>query len=193
MNDFIIQFLKMCFNKTNSLTIVDVLVLHFHKNFKEEMYHSGLLNKYGFTDKIIAKSYSLLRDENYITFSEKSKIVTVRPKADLFFNNKISKKIAYSVLKDVRESWFEKMWKLYPIKIGKKKSKLLFMKIDITEQMYDYIIKSLNKQIIYKKHMDDKNLFHPEFKHLERWINNEEWDNEVPDVNNKKVINLGRK
>ena len=41
--------------------------------------------------------------------------------------------------------------------------------------------------------MDSIQKFHPEFKHLERWIKNEEWDNEVPDVDEKKVIKLGRK
>jgi hypothetical protein len=193
MNEFVKQMLKMVFAKSSTLTITDMLVLHFHKNFKKEMYHKGLKDKYGFNDKNIWKSYSKLRDENYITFNESNKIITTRPKADLFFNTKVSKKVAYNVLKDVREKWFEKLWKAYPIKIGKKKSKGLFMKINLTEQMFNYILESLDKQIIYKKHMDSKEQFHPEFKHLERWINNEEWDNEVPEINQKKIINLGRK
>ena len=193
MNSFIIQMLKMVFAKTSTLTVADVLVLHFHKNFRDKMYHEGLSKKYGFDDKIIYKAYRKLRDENYITYNEESKVVTCRPKADTFFNTKVSKKVAHNVLKDVREKWFEKLWKLYPIKIGKKKSKELFMKVKLTEQMFNYILDSLNKQIIYKKHMDSTEQFYPEFKHLERWIKNEEWDNEVPEINQKKIINLGRK
>ena len=47
-------------------------------------------------------------------------------------------------------------------------------------------------QIKYKDFMDRSNNFYPQFKHLERWIKNEEWDNEVPDVNQTKIVNLGR-
>lgn len=191
MNELIIQFLKIAFAKAPELTIQDVLILHFHKNFRVEMYHKGLTDKYGLHEGNIYKSYKKLRDNNYITHDGKT--IIVKPKGKSLFNGKLSKKVAYHVLKDVREKWFDKLWKLYPIKIGKKKSKQLFLDINLTEDMFIYILDSLQKQIKYKNHMDSIQKFHPEFKHLERWIKNEEWDNEVPDVDEKKVIKLGRK
>jgi len=192
MNEYITQFLKMIFAKTNTLTIIDVLVLHFHMNFKQEMYHVGLGKKYGIRDVDISNSYDNLRSENLITFDSESKTITVKTKGQKFFNNKISKKIAFHILKDVREKWFDKLWAVYPIKIGKKKSKELFLSINFTEEMFNLVMSSIDKQVKYKAHMDAKNEFYPQFKHLERWIKNEEWDNEVPDINTKKVITLGR-
>ena len=115
MNELIIQFLKIAFAKAPELTIQDVLILHFHKNFRVEMYHKGLTDKYGLHEGNIYKSYKKLRDNNYITHDGKT--IIVKPKGKSLFNGKLSKKVAYHVLKDVREKWFEKLWKLYPIKI----------------------------------------------------------------------------
>jgi len=193
MNELIIQFLKISFDKASALTIVDVLVLHFHKNFRNEMYHKGLIDKYGLKDVNISNSYTELRKQNYLTFNENTKVVKVTAKGSKLFNGNVSKKIAFHILKDVRATWFEKLWKLYPIKIGKKVSKEIFLSINLTEEMFTSILSSLEKQIKYKTHMDYKDEFHPQFKHLERWIKNEEWDNEVPDVIDKKMIILGRK
>ena len=193
MNELIIQFLKISFDKANALTIVDVLVLHFHKNFRDEMYHKGLIDKYGLKDNNISISYTRLRKQNYLTFNENTKLVKVTAKGVKLFKGSISKKIAFHILEDVRVTWFEKLWKLYPIKIGKKKSKEIFLSINLTEDLFTYILSSLEKQIKYKVHMDYKDEFHPQFKHLERWIKNEEWDNEVPEVIDKKMIILGRK
>tara|TARA_R110000823_G_scaffold64657_13_gene151719 strand:+ start:4191 stop:4733 length:543 start_codon:yes stop_codon:yes gene_type:complete len=180
MNDLIVKLYSKVFKSTDSLTVVEVLVLHYHYAYSEEPFHDGLMHKVGIDaphlqdvyDSLILKK--LLNSEYCVTSKGKQVINGVRIK------------------KNTREDWFDKMWELYPVKIGKKKSKELFLGLAIDEEKFKFIYNSLTMQIKYKDFMDRSNNFYPQFKHLERWIKNEEWDNEVPDVNQTKIVNLGR-
>ena len=180
MNDLIVKLYSKVFKSTDSLTVVEVLVLHYHYAYTAEPYHSGILEKLGINKPTLTTIYQRLVVNGFLSDDF---IVTTKGK-----NVLLGKKVK----KDTREDWFDKLWSLYPVKIGKKKSKEVFMGITMDNELFEFLYKSLTMQIKYKDFMDRGNNFYPQFKHLERWLKNEEWDNEVPDINQNKVINLGR-
>lgn len=180
MNDLIIKLYSKVFKSTDSLTVVEVLVLHYHYAYSEEPFHDGLMNKVGIDAPYLQDIYDALIFRKLLT-SEYG----ITSKGKEAINGKRE-------LKNTREAWFDKLWSLYPIKIGKKKSKEIFLSLKIDEEMFKFIYNSLTNQMKYKDFMDRGNNFYPQFKHLERWLKNEEWDNEVPDINQTKIVNLGR-
>ena len=181
MNDLIIKLYSNVFKSTDALTVVEVLVLHYHYAYTEEPFHKGIMEKVGIDAHLLSDIYEKLVNEGYLDTGH-----SITSKGKKVIEGK-------RIKRNTREDWFEKFWKLYPIKIGKKKSKEIFLSIKMDEEMFKFIYNSLNKQVKYKLYMDSIDDFYPRFKHCQRWLKNEEWDNEVPDVNQTKIINLGRR
>jgi hypothetical protein len=77
------------------------------------------------------------------------------------------------------EKVFDLFWNLYPKKIGKKQCIEYWKRGGISVSLFDKIISALTKQIEYKKDMDDKNEWHPEFPHPIRWLKNCRWEDEI--------------
>jgi len=180
MNELIIKLYSKVFKSTDALTVVEVLVLHYHYAYSEKPFHDGIMDKVGINAHLLQDVYNKLIKEGFLN-SE----YCITSKGKKVINGKRE-------LKNTRDDWFDKLWNLYPVKIGKKKSKEIFLALKIDEEMFKFIYNSLTMQIKYKDFMDRNNNFYPQFKHLERWIKNEEWDNEVPDVNQTKIVNLNR-
>tara|TARA_R110002012_G_scaffold154601_1_gene315372 strand:- start:2767 stop:3312 length:546 start_codon:yes stop_codon:yes gene_type:complete len=181
MNDLIVKLYNKVFKSTDALTVVEVLVLHYHYAYTKEPFHTGIMEKVGIDAPHLQDIYhklieNKLLDADYNITSKGKKVIN-----------------GQRVAKNTRDDWFEKFWKMYPIKIGKKKSKEIFMKLKFDEEMFKFVYNSLVKQLKYKDFMDRQDKFYPHFKHCERWLRNEEWDNEVPDINQTKIVNLNRK
>ena len=76
---------------------------------------------------------------------------------------------------------FEELWKAYPIagRRGKQKSEDEFKKLHVDQLNFDAMIQALEKQIIHKATSERERKFCPEFPHLERWIKNRRWEDEL--------------
>ena len=181
MHDLIVNLYNKVFKSTNELSVVDVLVIHYHYAYTNEPFHSGIMDRVGIDAHLLSDIYNKLVRLGYLDSGHQ---VTVKGLS--IKNNTNAKSTSRSI-------WFDKFWSAYPIKIGKKKSREIFMKIKMDKQKFDFIYESLQRQIKYRNHMDSIGEFYPKFKHPERWLRNEEWDNEVPDVQDKKIVKLNRK
>ncbi len=78
-------------------------------------------------------------------------------------------------------SRFDELWKAYPIagRKGKQKAEIEFKKLGLDHLGFDSMIQALNNQIAHKATCERERKFCPEFLHLERWIKNRRWDDEI--------------
>jgi hypothetical protein len=83
---------------------------------------------------------------------------------------------------------FDKFWKLYPKKTLKKQAKEKWYKLNPDEFLFSIILEQLNYQIKYKEYCNKNNTFCAEFQDAVRWIRNERWTDEVPQIKPKTVI-----
>lgn len=74
---------------------------------------------------------------------------------------------------------FEQFWAIYPRNEDKLKAFTSWQKIDFEEVSLDLILNSLRKQMVYHFDVQRKDISF--FKMAVTWINNECWNNKVPD------------
>ena len=89
---------------------------------------------------------------------------------------------------DTLVNYWTEFWKLYPIRKGKLKAAEAFEKNIVDDKTFQYMMSELHKQIAYKAHCDNKNIFHPEFPFPQGWLNQHRWEEETPDVKSTGYI-----
>lgn len=78
---------------------------------------------------------------------------------------------------------FERLWNAFDSRYGEKGSKKnafkVFLDLEINPDDVDYIIERLEKQKLAKDHMRARGIFTPPFQHVERYLKNERFDDEI--------------
>lgn len=170
------------------ITLLSFLILEFHVSTNEHKINNEVLIKeYGISNEQLEICYNELEyygyvklKYDYMQFTDKSK--------QLF----IKKSIRLSTDERVRlEKDFEKFWKLYPVRVGKKKAKFEWMKLRPNKSLTAKIIKAVPVQIEWKKQEERKGIFVPQFPHAERWIKHERYTDEC--IINQSFININNK
>ena len=102
-------------------------------------------------------------------------------------SNKVSQ-IDNKIDEDLLVEMWTEFWKIYPIRKGKMKAAEAFEKNILSQEIFDYMITELRKQINYKEHCEKKSIFYPEFPFPQGWLNQHRWEDETPDVKNTGYI-----
>lgn len=81
---------------------------------------------------------------------------------------------------------FEKFWSIFPNselggKGSRKRAMSEFLKLSPGKVTLETLIAAVTKQAEYKLFMKSKGEFVPQFQHVERWIKNERWNDEIPE------------
>ena len=170
------------------ITLLSFLILEFHVSTNEhKINHKVLRKEYGFSNEQLDICYNELEyygyvklKYDYMKFTDKSK--------QLF----IKKSVRLSTDERVRlEKDFEKFWKLYPIRVGKKKAMFEWMKLRPNKSLAAKIMKAVPIQIEWRKQEERKGIFVPQFPHAERWIKHERYTDEC--IINQNFININNK
>jgi hypothetical protein len=78
---------------------------------------------------------------------------------------------------------FEEFWKSWPSDLGekgsKKNAKAQWMKL--SPDLHEILFQSLSAQTAHKRRAKAANEFCPPFKHVERWLRDRRWEDEVPE------------
>lgn len=84
-------------------------------------------------------------------------------------------------IKNTVHSRFEDLWKTYPMagRRGKQKAEAEFKKLGLDQPGFDSMLQALNNQISHKTTCERERKFCPEFPHLERWLKNRRWEDEI--------------
>jgi hypothetical protein len=77
---------------------------------------------------------------------------------------------------------FDDFWKVYPLKKGKQQALKAFIKLNPNEEMFNDMIKGLNKQIKIRKEKEKKREWVEAWKFPQGWINGRRWEDEDEDV-----------
>lgn len=82
--------------------------------------------------------------------------------------------------------WFEKFWAAYPRKIGKKKAKAIWEKLNPDETLVNKIIEAISAQGESVQWKKDGGVFIP---HPSTWLNGERWNDEMKTTQNQQKAN----
>ena len=86
-------------------------------------------------------------------------------------------------------TWFDCLWdsfdSAYGDKGAKKAALAQFKKINPDQQLFDEIMSGLNAQLSEKRMKQSAAVFYPPFQHVERWLKNRRWEDEV----SNRIIN----
>lgn len=81
---------------------------------------------------------------------------------------------------------FEMFWRLFDVDFGakgsKKKALSQWEKISPDEITIRRLMDAVSKQLIEKRELRSRGDFCPNFKHVERWLKDERWNDEISDV-----------
>jgi hypothetical protein len=171
-------------NANTGLSVMDVLVLDYHISTAiTDMYPKALEEVYGMSTYSMDYYYHNLEVLGYFVIEGNS--LNFTNKCILFSEGKINKRPKKDI--DRLMNGFHRFWSKFPRKVGKKKSKDLWIKLNPTDIQMEMIIESLDRQIKHKQKMKQSNTFTPEFQDPERWIKNERWE-DVIEEDKSKVI-----
>ena len=87
---------------------------------------------------------------------------------------------------------FDMFWKEYPKKTVKKQAKEQWFKLNADKKLFNKIMKELDMQNKHKMYLKQKNEFYAPFQDAIRWIKNERWTDETPNVRKANTITLNR-
>tara|TARA_R110001599_G_scaffold264255_1_gene464863 strand:- start:199 stop:792 length:594 start_codon:yes stop_codon:yes gene_type:complete len=167
------------------ISLLSFLMLDYHVSTGQHEYgHQALIKVYGFEQLQLDACYQELEYYGYITLNYK--FISFTSKA-----NKLFKKKGIRISTDERtrlEKEFELFWKLYPIKVGKKKAKFEWMRLKPNKTLTKKIKSAVTVQIQWKEQEERKGTFVPQFQHAERWIKHERYEDEC--VVGKNFINI---
>ena len=82
---------------------------------------------------------------------------------------------------------FEKFWSIFPNselgnKGSKKKAYNQFRKLNPDQNTLQILIDAVNKQAEHKRTLKIKGEFCPSYPHVERWLRDERWTDEIPEL-----------
>lgn len=84
-------------------------------------------------------------------------------------------------------AWFDFLWNSFDPSFGEKGSKKTalaqFNRINPDQQLFDLIIEAAEKQLSVKRMQDANETFFAPFQHVERWLKNRRWEDEISIVN----------
>lgn len=81
---------------------------------------------------------------------------------------------------------FERFWDFVKNKKGKKASAREWSKLGSNRPETDFLIETLKAQYEYKDYMDSIGKFCPEIPHIERWLKNRRFEDEIPKIEQPK-------
>ena len=80
-------------------------------------------------------------------------------------------------------AWFEILWNSFDPSFGEKGSKknaqAQFNRINPDQQLFDLILASAERQLSVKRMQDANGSFFAPFQHVERWLKNRRWEDEI--------------
>ncbi len=87
---------------------------------------------------------------------------------------------------------FEKFWKIFPngelgSKGSRKNAKREFLKLNPEKINLEKLFIAVNKQSEYKSMMKSEGKFFESFPHIERWLKNERWTDDIPQQQNLEL------
>lgn len=86
-------------------------------------------------------------------------------------------------VKNLDDSYFERLWSTFDVNMGEKGSKknalAQWKKLNPDQQLFDEIMAGLIAQIRQKEMQQAAGVFCPNFKHVERWIKDRRWEDEI--------------
>lgn len=171
-----------------NITLLSFLVLDFHISMQvNETRNEVLMHTYGLTPDQLDECYGDLEFAGYVI--DKGEFISITGKANQAFNRKIKRMTQDE--KRLLEHNFNKFWKSFPRKAGKKKALFEWMRLRPDNDTVEYIINSLHNQIKWKKQEEAKFKFVPEFQDAERWLRNARYDDEY--TLDKPKININNK
>tara|TARA_S200002703_G_C3791164_1_gene244151 strand:- start:36 stop:629 length:594 start_codon:yes stop_codon:yes gene_type:complete len=171
-----------------NITLLSFLVLDYHISMQvNETRNEVLMHIYGLTPDQLDDCYADLEFAGYVI--DKGGFISITGKANQAFNRRI-KRMSQGE-KNSLEYDFERFWKLFPRKAGKKKALFEWMRLRPDKNAIEYILKSLRNQIKWKKQEEAKFNFVPEFQDAERWLRNARYDDEY--TLDKPKININTK
>tara|TARA_X000001382_G_scaffold94026_1_gene68566 strand:+ start:301 stop:894 length:594 start_codon:yes stop_codon:yes gene_type:complete len=171
-----------------NITLLSFLVLDYHISMQvNETRNEVLMHIYGLTPDQLDDCYADLEFAGYVI--DKGEFISITGKANQAFNRRI-KRMSQGE-KNSLEYDFERFWKLFPRKAGKKKALFEWMRLRPDKNAIEYILKSLRNQIKWKKQEEAKFNFVPEFQDAERWLRNARYDDEY--TLDKPKININTK
>ena len=74
---------------------------------------------------------------------------------------------------------FDMFWAMYPVRKVKKNAEKKFLALELTQELFDEMLKALDAQIKHKQQCDSQDIFCPEFPYAERWISQRRWEDEI--------------
>lgn len=77
---------------------------------------------------------------------------------------------------EISDELFERFWKVYPRKVGKKKAKEAFIKIKPNEELVNFMVDAIDKQ---KRSLDWKKNDGQYIPNPTTWLNQGRWDDEL--------------
>ena len=90
------------------------------------------------------------------------------------------------VSRELLANWFEELWSHFDTALGqkgsKKKALAQFLRIAPDEPVYSQIAMALQEQVTRKTELKDRNQFYESFPHVERWLRDERWNDELPEI-----------
>jgi len=80
-------------------------------------------------------------------------------------------------------AWFDSLWDSFDPSFGEKGSRknalTQFKRINPDQQLFDLILASAEKQLSVKRMQDANGTFFAPFQHVERWLKNRRWEDEI--------------
>jgi len=170
------------------ISLLSFLMLDYHVSTEQHEYgHQALIKVYGFSKEQLDACYQELEYYGYIKLNYKFISFTAKGKK-LFNRNNIRMSTDERVMLD---KGFEEFWKLYPVKVGKKKALFEWMRLRPNKTIIERIIKAIPIQIQWKTQEEKKGTFVPQFPHAERWIKHERYNDEC--IVGTNFININNK
>ncbi len=172
------------------ISLLSLIALDYLVSTQETSKESNALSSvYGFSDNQLEICYTELSYYGYIRLGVFDVMTT--SKAKKLFNKKSIRMTNNDRTR--LETSFERFWKAYPIKIGKKRAKFEWMKMRASEELVAKILKAIETQKKYKAQEERRGKFVPEFQHAERWLRHARYDDEyvcgtnyLPPTNNNQ-------
>lgn len=80
---------------------------------------------------------------------------------------------------------FERWWKVYPRKVGRKKALEEFLKLNPTDELTEVMVEAVKRQGLAEKLRAEGERY---VKHPSTWLHGEHWNDEVPNANPQGFI-----
>lgn len=96
---------------------------------------------------------------------------------------------------------FEEFWQIFDLVVdgglgqkgNKKRAYQRFKEKKIEPSDFDFIREAVERQVLAKQFIRSMGKFDPDFMHVEGWINNERWDDEISKPTNQLAKSDERK